>query len=70
MASVKHQELLKDKAVQKEIERYKWIESEKAGADIGFEKASHDWLNRYADEWCRQHACAPKKTGRSAKRIG
>ncbi|MEZ0258035.1 MAG: hypothetical protein ACAI37_22340 [Chthoniobacter sp.] len=27
-----------------EILRYKWIESEKAGVDIGFEKALLGWL--------------------------
>ena len=29
-----------------EILRYKWLESEKAGADIGFEKALLGWLIR------------------------
>lgn len=48
-------ELLKNKDVLKEIERHKWLESEKAGHDIGFEKASRDWVNRYSREWMRQH---------------
>lgn len=30
-----------------EIERHKWIESEKAGHDLG-EAAVQDWINRYA----------------------
>jgi hypothetical protein len=46
-----HSELLKDREVLGEIERYKWIESEKAGHDIGFEKASREWLDRYAGAW-------------------
>jgi hypothetical protein len=29
---------------REEILRYKWIESEKAGSDIGFEKALLGWL--------------------------
>jgi len=31
-----------------EIERHKWIESEKAGRDLGIE-AVIDWILRYAD---------------------
>ena len=31
--------------------RYKWIESEKAGADIGFEKALCDWIVKYRSSW-------------------
>ena len=35
-------ELLKDKRVIDEINRHKWIESEKSGRDIGFERAVED----------------------------
>lgn len=34
-----------------EILRHKWIESEKAGHDIGFEKALLDWVVRYRPFW-------------------
>lgn len=34
-----------------EILRYKWIESEKAGVDIGFEKALLGWLVNHAAQW-------------------
>jgi hypothetical protein len=34
-----------------EILRHKWIESEKAGHDIGFEKALLDWIVRYRPFW-------------------
>ena len=34
-----------------EILRYKWIESEKAGVDIGFEKALLGWLVKHAAQW-------------------
>ena len=55
MADIIHSELLKDKEVLKEIDRFKWIESEKAGHDIGFEKASRQWLDRYAASWITLH---------------
>ena len=46
-------ELLKKKEVIDEINRHKWIESEKVGYDIGFNKAAEDWVLRYADQWER-----------------
>ena len=46
-----NKKLLKDVRVRKEIDKHKWIESEKAGHDIGFEKAAEDWINRYAEDW-------------------
>ena len=36
-----------------EINKYKWIESEKVGRDIGWERASSDWLQNYFQEWKR-----------------
>lgn len=33
-----------------EINRYKWIESEKAQRDLGRE-AVFDWINKYAAQW-------------------
>jgi hypothetical protein len=45
--------LLKDLADQaKEIMKYKWIESEKAGTDLG-EGAALDWVRKHAGEWRR-----------------
>lgn len=38
-------------AEREEILKHKWIESEKAGADIGFEKALGDWLVKYRSSW-------------------
>ncbi|MCA1959238.1 MAG: DUF4032 domain-containing protein [Desulfomonile sp.] len=35
---------------EKEIQRHKWIESEKAGRDLGVE-AVIDWIQRYADQF-------------------
>lgn len=34
-----------------EILRHKWIESEKAGVDIGFEKALLGWLVKNSASW-------------------
>ncbi len=35
-----------------EIEKHKWIESEKQGNDIGFEKALADWMYKHRVSWC------------------
>ncbi|MDO8580895.1 MAG: hypothetical protein Q7S13_05385 [Candidatus Omnitrophota bacterium] len=47
--------LLKDKRVVEEIHRHLWIESERAGFDIGFEKATQDWLERFSKAWMEYH---------------
>jgi len=36
-----------------EILRHKWIESEKAGRDIGFEQALTDWIMKHRSKWRR-----------------
>jgi hypothetical protein len=46
--SVLYKEFL---AEREEILKHKWIESEKAGADIGFEKALLDWIVKYRSNW-------------------
>jgi hypothetical protein len=46
--SALYQEFL---AEREEILRHKWIESEKAGHDIGFEKALLDWIVRHRATW-------------------
>jgi hypothetical protein len=38
-------------AEREEILKHKWIESEKAGYDIGFEKALLDWIVKYRAQW-------------------
>jgi len=38
-------------AEREEILRHKWIESEKAGYDIGFERALTDWIVRHRSKW-------------------
>jgi hypothetical protein len=38
-------------AEREEILRHKWLESEKSGHDIGFEKALLDWIVKYRSTW-------------------
>ncbi len=40
-------------AEREEILRHKWIESEKAGRDIGFDAALIDWVSKYRSGWRR-----------------
>ena len=46
-------------AEREEILRHKWIESEKAGHDIGFEKALLDWIVKYRSSWRSQRTREP-----------
>lgn len=39
-------------AAWREAEKHKWIESEKAGRDLG-DQAIHDWSRRFFRRWCR-----------------
>jgi hypothetical protein len=57
--STLYQEFL---AEREEILKHKWLESEKAGYDIGFERALTDWIVRYRSPWRRW-----RKTQRSAQ---
>ncbi len=56
--SVLYKEFL---AEREEILRHKWIESEKLGHDIGFEKALLDWIVKYRSAWREKR----QKTGRT-----
>jgi hypothetical protein len=46
--SVLYKEFL---AEREEILKHKWIESEKAGYDIGFERALLDWIVKHRSAW-------------------
>ncbi|MBF0385376.1 MAG: hypothetical protein HQL27_05845 [Candidatus Omnitrophica bacterium] len=61
MSEQEVKKLLKDKRVLEEISRHQWIQSEKNGYDIGFEKASSEWLERFSKSWMEYHM--PKKPG-------
>lgn len=58
--SVLYKEFL---AEREEIMRHKWIESEKAGEDIGFEKALLDWIVKHRSEWRDQRQKNNKAVG-------
>jgi len=57
---MENKSLLKDRRVIEEIKRHLWIESEKAGHDIGFDQASADWLEHFSKAWMQYHM--PNKT--------
>ena len=37
--------------LKKEIDKHKWIESERNGNDIGFEHALVDWMSKHRNGW-------------------
>ena len=48
--------LLADELIRsqrEEIEKYRWIESEKAGRDIGWKRASEEWKRKHFTGWKR-----------------
>jgi len=38
-------------AEREEVLRHKWLESERAGCDIGFERALMDWIVNHRAKW-------------------
>ncbi len=48
-------------AEREEILRHKWIESEKAGHDIGFERALLDWIVKYRSGWRSDRTKPPQE---------
>lgn len=40
-------------AQKEEILRHKWLESEKAGRDIGYDAALIDWVMKHKSKWKR-----------------
>ncbi|MFM2081590.1 MAG: hypothetical protein RL380_281 [Verrucomicrobiota bacterium] len=49
---VKNSSLYREfQAEREEILRHKWIESEKVGHDIGFERALTDWIVKHRSKW-------------------
>ena len=45
-------------AEREEILRHKWLESEKAGCDIGFEQALTDWIVKHRAKWRKERHAA------------
>jgi len=48
-------------AEREEILKHKWIESEKAGRDIGFERALTDWIIKHRTKWRKSRQLALSK---------
>jgi len=44
-------------AERDEILRHKWLESEKQGGDIGFERALVDWIRNHREKWRASRRC-------------
>ena len=40
-------------AEREEVLKHKWIESEKAGHDIGLERAMTDWILKHRSQWLK-----------------
>ncbi len=45
-------------AERDEILKHKWIESQKQGKDIGFERALLDWICKHRDTWKAERRAA------------
>ena len=56
-------------AEREEILKHKWLESERLGYDIGFERALLDWIRKHREGWraARRAAHPPSPSSGSAK---
>ena len=45
-------------AEREEVLRHKWLESERAGRDIGFERALVDWVLNHRAKWRKNRQAA------------
>lgn len=61
LKNIEARKLLRNKKVIEEINRHKWLESEIAGYDIGFQAAAEDWLKKHAAVWIAYHNNKIKK---------
>ncbi len=52
-------------AEREEILRHKWIESERLGYDIGFERALLDWIRKHREGWRKSRRPAPAESAKS-----
>ena len=53
-------------AERDEILKHKWIESEKQGQDIGFQRALLDWICKHRSEWRVYRNCLVDITAESS----
>jgi len=51
-------------AEREEILKHKWLESERLGYDIGFERALLDWIRKHRESWraARRQQSGPAAT--------
>ncbi len=54
-------------AEREEILKHKWLESERLGYDIGFERALLDWIRKHREGWraARRQQTPPPPSGGS-----
>ena len=45
-------------AEREEVLRHKWLESERAGRDIGFERALMEWILNHRAKWRKSRQAA------------
>ena len=50
-------------AEREEILKHKWLESEKNGYDIGFERALTDWITQHRSKWRKHRHETPPVSG-------
>jgi hypothetical protein len=68
MAKISKEELLRDPRVIEEIKRHLWIESEKAGHDIGFDKAADDWITKFSAGWVNHYMTTKSAVSRKTSK--
>jgi hypothetical protein len=60
-------------AEREEILKHKWLESERLGYDIGFERALLDWIRKHREGWRaarRQQMAEQAQAGEQQRRAG
>ena len=53
-------------AEREEILKHKWFESEKAGYDIGFERALTEWIVKHRAKWRKTRQAQEQSRGNAA----
>ncbi len=61
MTKAEKDTIMKDPQAVEEINKFKWIESEKAGCDIGFAEASRRWIESFGRTWLSAHTPKAKR---------
>ncbi|HQU09813.1 MAG TPA: DUF4032 domain-containing protein [Opitutales bacterium] len=59
---MKHSKLYQEcLAEREEILKHKWLESEKAGKDVGIDRCVLDWVLKHRDPWRASRRSNPDK---------